>query len=132
MLAREIYNTGSVLVPVHADMEVKKANASKAIHHFEDVIKRFPNTDHADFSYVQLGLCYEYLEQWEDAEEAYETLIQEYTDESGKPISPYSENFIQALRFARDRLQKLQMRLLIARAVKSGFTVEQEIRTARN
>lgn len=109
LLAQKIYNTGAALVPYAADMEVKKANASQAIHRFRDVIKRFPHTDYADLSYVQLGLCHEYLEQWEKAEKAYEALIQKYTDEKGKPMSPYSENVRQALQFAKDRMHRLRM-----------------------
>lgn len=107
--SRDIYRAGAALVPFEADMKVKKANALKAVLYFKEVIEKYPNTDHADLSYVQLGLCYEYLEQWEDAEKAYENLIQKYTDEMGNPITPFSENIKQALQFARDRVGKLRM-----------------------
>ena len=113
-LARDLYNAGAKLVPYEASLETKGANAPKAIPYFKEVIETVPNTDHADLSYVQLGLCYEYLGQWQDAEKAYEGLIQKYTDENGNPISPFSDNIIQALRFARDRIQKIRTRFMIS------------------
>ena len=83
LLAREIYSTGTALVPLPSndtERQRNKENAPKAIPYFKDVIKRFPHTDYADLSYVQLGLCHEYLEHWDEAEKAYEALIRKYTD----------------------------------------------------
>jgi tetratricopeptide (TPR) repeat protein len=94
-------------VPFEADIGAKKTNAPKAIPYFKEVIETLPNTDYADLSYVQLGLCYEYLEQWEEAENAYGELLQKYTDQDGNPISPFSENVVQAVQFARDRKGKI-------------------------
>jgi hypothetical protein len=54
-----------------------------------------------------LGLCYEYLEQWQESEDAYGGLINKYTDENGNPITPFSDNVVQAIRFARDRKGKI-------------------------
>ena len=71
------------------------------------MIEKFPNTDYADLSYAQLGLCYEYLEQWKEAAEAYGELIDKYTDENGNPVSPSSDSAAQAVRFARDRRRKI-------------------------
>ena len=67
------------------------------------MIDTLPNTDYADLAYVQLGLCYEYMEDWENAENSYGTLIQKYTDENGNPITPLSEGVVQAVAYARSR-----------------------------
>jgi tetratricopeptide (TPR) repeat protein len=107
LLAIDTYSLGASLVPFGAGLETNKANAPKAIPYFKEVIDTLPNTDHADLSYVQLGLCYEYLEQWEDAEGAYGNLIQKYTDADGNPIAPFSDNVVQAVQFAKDRKAKL-------------------------
>ena len=107
LLARDTYDTGYALVLYDVDLPTKKANAPKAIPYFKEVINVLPNTDYADLSYVQLGLCYEYLEQWEESEAAYGGLIKKYTDENGNPIAPFSENVVQALRFATDRKGKI-------------------------
>jgi tetratricopeptide (TPR) repeat protein len=106
-LAGDTYNTGYALVLYDMDEATKKANAPKAVPYFEEVINTLPNTDYADLSYVQLGLCYEYLEQWRKAEDAYGTLIKKYTDANGNPITPFSESVVQALQFARDRKGKI-------------------------
>ncbi len=105
------YNAGAGLVPFDSDIALKRANAPKAIPIFKEVIEEFPDTDYADLSYVHLGLCYEYLERWEDAEKAYGELIARYTDQNGNAISPSSQNVVQAVRFARDRKSKIAYRL---------------------
>jgi len=107
LLAIDTYSLGASLVPFGAGLEANKENAPKAIPYFKEVIATLPNTDHADLSYVQLGLCYEYLEQWEEAEKAYGDLIQKYTDADGNPVSPFSENVVQAVQFAKDRKAKI-------------------------
>ena len=107
LLAKDTYSIGFALVPFDANIEVKKTNAPEAVTYFREVIDALPNTDYADLSYVQLGLCYEYLEKWEEAETSYGELIQKYTDENGNAISPFSENVVQAVRFARERKGKL-------------------------
>jgi tetratricopeptide (TPR) repeat protein len=106
LLAKDIYNTGAALVPLadtEAAREANKTNAPKAIPYFKEVVETFPNTDFADLSYVQLGMCYEYLEDWENAENAYGDLIKKYTDENGNPITPFSEGVVRALQYARER-----------------------------
>ena len=113
-LAKDNYDAGYALVPFDADMEKRKANAPRAIQYFRTVIDTTPNTDYADLSYVQLGLCYEYLNRWEDAERAYGKLIKKYTDEFGNSMTSSSEIITQAIRFARERLKKLQQRMLIS------------------
>ncbi len=115
LLAGYIYKIGAALIPLpQSDEAMRKAKekAPEAIKYFNTVIAEFPNTDYADLSYVQLGMCYEYLEKWEEAEEAYEGLIQKYTDEKGNPITPFSENARAALRYARERLAQLPTKLL--------------------
>ncbi|MFC1718552.1 tetratricopeptide repeat protein, partial [Candidatus Poribacteria bacterium] len=70
LLARDIYNIGSALVPLpQTDEQLAKAKetAPEAIPYFNEVIEKFPNTDFADLSLVQLGMCYEYLEDWESS-----------------------------------------------------------------
>jgi tetratricopeptide (TPR) repeat protein len=106
-LAKDTYNAGAALMPGDMNLEAGKASAPKAIPYFREVINTLPNTDYADLSYVQLGLCYEFLEQWEDAEKAYGDLIQKYTDENGNPIAPFSENVVQAVSFARHRKSEI-------------------------
>ena len=107
LLARDTYDAGYALVLYDMDLEKKKANAPQAIPYFKEVIDTLPDTDYADLSYVQLGLCYEYLEQWQQAEDAYGALIKKYTDANGNPITPFSDNVVQAIRFARDRKGKI-------------------------
>jgi len=107
LLAKDTYNAGSALVPYEMDLEMKKANAPKAIPYFKEVIATLPNTDYADLSYVQLGLCYEYLEQWDEAEGSYGGLIKKYTDENGNEITAFSENVVQAIGFAKERKAKI-------------------------
>jgi len=107
LLAKDTYNAGYVLVPYEGDLALKKANAPKAIPFFQEVINTLPNTDYADLSYVQLGLCYEYVEDWDNSEKAYGGLIRKYTDASGNPIAPFSENVVEAVRFAKDRKAKI-------------------------
>ncbi|MFC1718012.1 hypothetical protein ACFL6S_30405, partial [Candidatus Poribacteria bacterium] len=51
-------------------------------------------------SLVQLGMCYEYLEDWESSEKSYTDLINKYTDENGNRIAPFSQNVVQALEYA--------------------------------
>ena len=115
LLAGDIYKIGVALVPLPQSDEAMrkvKEKAPEAIKYFNAVTAKFPNTDYADLSYVQLGMCYEYLEKWKEAEEAYEGLIQKYTDEKGNPITPFSENVRAALRYARERLAQLPTKLL--------------------
>ena len=120
LLAMDTYNVGAALVPLD-DVELRKANAPKAIPYFEEVIEMLPDTDYADLSHVQLGMCYEYLEQWENAESAYGELIQKYTDETGNPVTPFSENVVQAVRYARKRKGELMAyRLSISIQQQSG------------
>jgi TolA-binding protein len=107
LLAGDTYNAGYGLVLYDMDLATKRANAPKAIPYFEEVINTLPNTDYADLSYVQLGLCYEYLEKWKEAEDAYGALIKKYTDANGNPITPFSESVVQALQFARERKGKI-------------------------
>jgi tetratricopeptide (TPR) repeat protein len=94
-------------VPFDSDIALKRANAPKAIPLFREIIEEFPDTDYADLSYVQLGMCYEYLERWEDAEKAYGELIARYTDQNGNAISPSSQNVVQAVQFAINRKPKI-------------------------
>ena len=108
--AQEIYDAGMALVLMpnsEAKMKQAKENAPKAIPYFNEVIEKFPDTDYADLSYIQLGLCYEYLEQWKNAEKYYGDLVARYTDQDGNPITPSSQNVIQAVAFARQRKGKI-------------------------
>ena len=101
---------GASIIPVpdtEAQRQQAKATAPDAIPHFNEVIQSFPNTDYADLSYVQLGMCYEYLEQYDDAGKSYGDLIAKYTDKNGNPISPFSQNVVQAVAFARQRKAKI-------------------------
>jgi hypothetical protein len=41
------------------------------------------------------------LEQWDNAEKSYTRLIAKYTDKKGNAITPYSENVVQAVQFAK-------------------------------
>jgi tetratricopeptide (TPR) repeat protein len=116
LLARDTYNAGSVLVPYDSEITEKRENAPKAIPYFEDVINNLPSTDYADLSYVQLGLCYEYLEKWQEAQDAYGELINKYMDENGNTISPFSDNVVQALQFAKDRKAKIMAYLISIKA----------------
>lgn len=114
LLAKIRYDAGYTLVPFDADMEKRKTNAPKAIPYFQKIVDDLPNTDYAVLSYVQLGLCYEYLEKWDDAERVYKELISKYTDELGNPITHPSEIINQAIKFARERLKNLLPRMLIS------------------
>jgi tetratricopeptide (TPR) repeat protein len=119
LLAKDIYNLGAVLVPLpNTDEEMKKAReaAPNAIPYFNEVIEKFPKTDYADLSYVQLGMSYEYLEDWEKSEKAYGDLVAKYTDSNGNPIAPFSQNVVQALAFARQRKGKIMAYRLSIRA----------------
>jgi len=107
LLAKDTYSAGYGLVLFDLAGEVKRENAPKAIPYFDIVIETFPDTDYADLSYVQLGLCYEYLEKWDESEKAYSDLLGKYTDENGNPIAPFSENVVQAVQFARERKGKI-------------------------
>jgi hypothetical protein len=97
---------------------MKKAReaAPGAIPFFNEVIEKFPKTDYADLSYVQLGMSYEYLEDWKKSEKAYGDLVAKYTDASGNPIAPFSQNVVQALAFARQRKGKIMAYRLSIRA----------------
>jgi len=106
LIARDIYNIGAALVPLantDAERAVAKESAPKAIPYFDDVIEKFPKTDFADLAYVQLGMCYEYLDKWEESEKAYGDLIKKYTDDNGNPVTPFSQGVVQAVQFARRR-----------------------------
>jgi len=104
LLARDLWNAGYALVPPEGmATEQKKVNAPKAVALFEELIRTYPNTDLADLSYVQLGACYEVMEQWEDAEKAYGRLVAKYTDAKGNPVIPFSETVVQALQYAKTR-----------------------------
>ena len=116
LLARDIYNAGAVLVPLELPVAEKKAKAPEAIPHFQEVIDSLPNTDYADLAYVQLGLCYEYMEDWENSESSYGTLIQKYTDENGNPITPFSEGVVQAVAYARSRVVDIKAYLIAIKA----------------
>ncbi|MGQ9610350.1 MAG: tetratricopeptide repeat protein [bacterium] len=108
LLAKDTYEAAQALVPYEsADIEKKKANAPRAIALFNEVINNYPDTDYADLSHVQIGLAYEILEQWENAEKAYTKLIAKYTDKKGNPITPFSENVVQAVQFARQRKSQI-------------------------
>jgi len=121
LLAGDTYNAGYSLVLYDMDLATKKANAPKAVPYFEEVVNTLPNTDYADLSYVQLGLCYEYLEDWKQAEDAYGTLIKKYTDANGNAITPFSESVVQAIQFAKDRKGKIMAyRLSIELQEKQG------------
>ena len=119
VLARGMYNLGASIIPVpdtDAQMVQAKANAPTAIPFFEEVIENFPDTDFADLSHVQLGMCYEYLEKYDDAEKSYGDLIAKYTDENGNSVSPFSQNVVQAVAFARQRKGKIMAYRLSIRA----------------
>jgi tetratricopeptide (TPR) repeat protein len=119
LLARDIYNLGASMIPVptnDAETQAAKEKSPAAIPHFEDVINSFPNTDYADLSYVQLGMCYEYLEDWTKSEKAYGDLVAKYTDENGNPVAPFSQNVVQAVAFARQRKAKIMAYRLSLRA----------------
>lgn len=116
LLARDTYNAGASLVPYDAEIALKMANAPQAIPFFKEVIATLPNTDYGDLSYVQLGLCYEYLEQWQEGLDAYGGLIGKYMDENGNTISPFSENVVQALQFARNRKGRIMAYLISIKA----------------
>lgn len=116
LLARDTYNAGAGLVPFDIDIELKRASAPQAIPLFKEVINTLPNTDYADLSYVQLGLCYEYLEKWQEGLDAYGELLTKYMDENGNTILPFSENVVQALQFARDRKAKIMAYLISIKA----------------
>ena len=123
LLARGIYNMGAAMIPVpstDAEKRQAKENSPKAIPYFEEVIESFPETDYADLSYVQLGMCYEYLEKWEDSEKAYGDLINKYTDANGNAVSPFSQNVVQAVAFARQRKGKIMAYRLSIKARKQS------------
>jgi len=104
LLAQKPYQTALQLVPTEGtDPEKKRQNAPRAIPILNDIISTYPNTDVADLSYVQLGLCYEALEQWDNAISAYAKLLKKYTDAKGNPIVPYSDNVVAAVEFAKGR-----------------------------
>jgi len=104
LLAKDTYDAAQGLMPYEGmDIEKKRVNAPRAIALFNEVISGYPNTDYADLSLVQLGLAYEVLEQWDNAEKSYTRLIAKYTDKKGNAITPYSENVVQAVQFAKQR-----------------------------
>jgi hypothetical protein len=61
-------------------------------------------------------LCYEYLEKWQEGLDAYGQLIMKYTDANGNTISPFSENVVQALQFAKDRKGRIMAYLISIKA----------------
>jgi tetratricopeptide (TPR) repeat protein len=104
LLAQKPYSQALQLVPTEGtNPDVKRQNAPRAIPILNDIISTYPNTDVADLSYVQLGLCYESLEQWDNAISAYGKLLKKYTDSKGNPVVPYSENVVAAVEFAKGR-----------------------------
>ena len=104
ILAQKPYQTALQLVPTEGtDPAQKKQNAPRAIPILNEIISTYPNTDIADLSYVQLGLCYEALEQWDNAVNAYGKLLKKYTDSKGNPIVPYTDNVVSAVEFAKAR-----------------------------
>jgi len=104
ILAQKPYQVALQLVPTEGtDPAKKKQNAPRAIPILNEVISTYPNTDVADLSYVQLGLCYEALEQWDNAVNAYGRLLKKYTDAKGNPIVPYTDNVVSAVEFAKNR-----------------------------
>jgi TolA-binding protein len=104
LLAQEPYQMALQLVPTEGtDPEKKRQNAPRAIQILNGVINTYPNTDIADLSYVQLGLCYESLEQWDNAVSAYGKLMKKYTDSKGNPIIPYTDSVVSAVGFAKGR-----------------------------
>ncbi|MDQ1328859.1 MAG: Tetratricopeptide repeat protein, partial [Candidatus Poribacteria bacterium] len=104
LLAQKPYSLALQLVPTEGtNPELKKQNAPKAIPILNNIISTYPDTDVADLSYVQLGLCYESLEQWDNAISAYGKLLKKYTDSKGNPIIPYSDNVVAAVEFAKGR-----------------------------
>jgi hypothetical protein len=52
-------------------------------------------------------LCYEALEQWDNAINAYGRLVKKYTDARGNPILPYSENVVAGVAYAKGRRTQL-------------------------
>jgi len=108
LLAQGPYQSALQLVPSEGTSpEVKKQNAPRAITILNEVISTYPNTDIADLSYVQLGLCYEALEQWDNVVNAYGRLLKKYTDSKGNPVMPYSDNVVSAVEFARSRRNQI-------------------------
>jgi tetratricopeptide (TPR) repeat protein len=108
LLARGPYQIALNLVPVEGtDIEKKKVNAPRAIQILNDLIANYPNTDIADISIVQIGLCYEALEQWDNATNAYARLLKKYTDARGNPIIPYTDDVVSALAYAKGRRTQL-------------------------
>jgi len=104
ILAQKPYQTAMKLVPTEGtDPVQKKQNAPRAIPILNEIISTYPSTDIADLSYVQLGLCYEALEQWDNAVNAYGKLLKKYTDSKGNPIVPYTDNVVSAVEFAKGR-----------------------------
>ena len=89
-------------------------------------IDTMPNTNYADLSYMQIGLCNEYLEKWKEAEDAYTALVEKYTDEYDRPIIPSSENVVQAVNFAKDRKDKIMGYRLSLEIQKSGSSIKRK------
>ncbi|MFC1717899.1 hypothetical protein ACFL6S_29835, partial [Candidatus Poribacteria bacterium] len=71
-------------------------------------------------SLVQLGMCYEYLEDWESSEKSYGDLIKKYTDANGNRIAPFSQNVVQALEYALRRKGDIMAYRLSIRAAQQS------------
>jgi tetratricopeptide (TPR) repeat protein len=124
LIAINIYNIGAELVSLRLPVELRKTNANEAIGYFKEILNKYPHTDYADLSRVQLGLCYEYLEEWEKAEKWYDSLIEKYTDDDGEIIKPFSEDIIRALEFSIERKNQLLFyRRLISFSKNQSFNI---------
>jgi tetratricopeptide (TPR) repeat protein len=104
-VAYDLYNKGLEMVDEAKRLkgEAQRKKAQEVVDFFNNLIQKYPDTTSADIAYVQIGLAYEILEDWEKAMKAYETLRMKYVDESGKEIIPDSDSVIKALDYARQR-----------------------------
>jgi hypothetical protein len=57
-----------------------------------------------------------YDTHWTKSEKAYGDLVAKYTDENGNPVAPFSQNVVQAVTFARQRIAKVLAYLLSIKA----------------
>lgn len=105
-VATVIYTKGLAMVEEAKRLkgEAQRKKTQEVIDFFKKLIEKYPNTASAEIAYVQIGLAYELMEDWENAMKAYEALRMKYIDkQTGREIVPDRDDVLKALEYAKQR-----------------------------
>ena len=85
----------------------RRGKLQKAITLFSQIAQKYPRTVAADFSRIQIAICYQLLRDWEEAAKSYETLANKYARKYSNFENIPREPSRQAAIYAKDSFIRL-------------------------